>query len=226
MNDRNSNLVPRVYLLDNDRAAISVVTRVLCSAGFDVVDFKTSEEFIATYRPTAPACLILDLRVSDRGRDVQHWLAQQNDSLPVIGISGHTDIAATVRAMKAGAVDCLTKPINADQLLAAVSDALQRQWAKIAERAQITVIERRMATLTPREREVLMHVVAGQLNKQIAGDLGTVEKTIKVHRARVMRKMQAHSLADLVRMMARIDRNTEIASTRPQPSTLITGFAY
>jgi FixJ family two-component response regulator len=154
------------------------------------------------------------------GLELQHWLAQSRDPMPVIFISRHTDVAATVRAMKAGAVDFLSKPVDPQQLLNAVSDALDRQRQKIAERAEIAAVEQRMATLTPREREVLMHVVSGQLNKQIAGDLGTVEKTVKVHRARVMRKMQAHSLAELVRMIARIDADAKTL-TRALPRTPI-----
>lgn len=204
----NHNSVPRVFLVDDDHAVLAALSRVLRSAGLEVVAHTSAEDFIAHYRPTAPACLVVALRLPAlSGLDLQEWLAQSCDPLPLIFISRHTDIPATVRAMKAGAVDFLTKPVNSQQLLLAVDDALQWQRERISECAEIAAVERRVATLTPREREVLTHVVSGQLNKQIAGDLGTVEKTIKVHRARVMRKMEAHSLAELVRMIARIDRD-------------------
>jgi FixJ family two-component response regulator len=194
MNDRLKS-VPRVYVVDSDYAVLNTLSRVLRNAGFEVVTYKTAEEFIAHYYPTAPACLVVALHHPEvGGLDLQQWLAQSHDPLPVIFISGYSDIAATVRAMKAGAIDFLSKPVDEQQLLNALDDALLRQRESILKCTEIAAVERRMATLTPREREVLMHVVSGQLNKQIAGDLGTVEKTIKVHRARVMRKMPSWSV--------------------------------
>jgi FixJ family two-component response regulator len=227
MNETETKSVPRVFLVDDDRTVINTLSHLLQSAGFEVFPYRSAREFIADYRPLAPACVILALRLPEiSGLEVQQWIAQTPEPLPVIFISRYTDVPATVRAMKAGAVDFLPKPVDPQQLLNAVNDALDRQRQKIAERAEIAAVEERMATLTPREREVLMHVVSGQLNKQIAGDLGTVEKTVKVHRARVMRKMQAHSLAELVRMIARIDRDMGLSTQpRAQASVLAYGAA-
>jgi FixJ family two-component response regulator len=217
MNERLKS-VARIYVVDSDQAVLNTLSRVLRNGGFEVITYKTAGEFIAHYFPTAPACLIVALHHPEvGGLDLQQWLVQSHDPLPVIFISGNSDIAATVRAMKAGAVDFLSKPVDEQQLLNAVDDALLRQRESISKCAEIAVVERRMATLTPREREVLMHVVSGQLNKQIAGDLGTVEKTIKVHRARVMRKMEAHSLAELVRMIARMPQRSDPRVLSSQP---------
>ena len=152
-----------------------------------------------------PGCVVLDLAMPGlNGLELQTALAASGCQRPIIFVSGHGDVPSSVRAMKAGAVDFLTKPVSEENLLAAIRRAIDRDRLMRQARAELQAIGERLNTLTPREREVLQHVVAGQLNKQIAADLGTVEKTVKVHRSRVMEKMGVRSLADLVRMAERI----------------------
>jgi FixJ family two-component response regulator len=199
----------RVFVVDDESSVLNELSCLLRSAGLEATTYKSGEEFIAHHQPGTPGCLLLDLHLPGiSGLELQQWLAQARDPMPIIFVAGQADIPSSVQAMKAGAVDFLTKPVRAQDLLDAVHSALQRAQETIAVRAELNAIEERLAALTPREREVLMHVVSGQLNKQIASNLGTVEKTIKVHRARVMQKMQAHSLAELVRMTERIGRDS------------------
>jgi FixJ family two-component response regulator len=176
------------------------------SAGYEVSAFASAREFLdAAPQPEGPACLVLDVRMPGlTGLDLQHRLEETHSLLPIIFITGHGDIPMSVKAMKGGAVDFLPKPVKDADLLRAVEQALERATRQTTAFAQLEDIRLRFETLTPREREVLEHVVSGQLNKQIAYDLGTVEKTIKVHRARIMDKMGAQSLAELVRLADRL----------------------
>ena len=156
------------------------------------------------YDADEPGCLVLDLAMPGfTGLDLQRWLLELNSPLPVIFLTGHGDVPTSVRAIKKGAVDFLTKPVNDEELLRAIREALERESATRMEHAKVAAIQTRLGTLTPREREVMEHVVSGQLNKQIADVLGTALQTIKVHRARVMRKMGVLSLAELVQLAAR-----------------------
>ena len=194
-----------VLVVDDDRSVREGVISLLRSTGLRVVAFASGEEFLRQPHREFPACLLLDVRLPDMdGFDVQRDLSQSGDPMPVIFVSGHADIPMSVRAIKAGAIDFLTKPFADEELLAAIRDSLAKHEAARA-RVQCTAeIRSRFATLTRREREVMEHVVQGLLNKQIAAALGTVEITIKVHRRRVMQKMRATSLPDLVRMSERM----------------------
>jgi len=178
--------------------------RLLRAAGFVVAAFASAQEFLAQYDPQAPGCLLLDLAMpAISGLELQNILAQKGSPLPIIFLTAHGDVPKSVQAMKHGASDFLTKPVNDDELLAAVRVAIEKDHALRQEQAELAEVRARLAMLTPREREVLEYVVAGKLNKQIAGDLGTVEQTIKIHRAHVMQKMRVRSVAELVRLTQR-----------------------
>jgi len=193
-----------VFLVDDDASVRKALTRLLRSAGYDVKAFASAREFLDNAQDEGPACLVLDIRMPGlSGIDLQRELQTANAILPIIFITGHGDIPTSVKAMKAGAVDFLPKPVKDHDLLTAIEQALARSARQRAERADLEDIQSRIDRLTPRERQVLEHVVAGQLNKEVAYDLGTVEKTIKVHRARVMGKMGVKSLAELVRLAER-----------------------
>jgi FixJ family two-component response regulator len=193
-----------VFLVDDDASVRKALTRLLRSAGYDVKAFASAREFLDNAQDEGPACLVLDIRMPGlSGIDLQRELQTANAILPIIFITGHGDIPTSVKAMKAGAVDFLPKPVKDHDLLTAIEQALARSARQRAERADLEDIQSRIDSLTPRERQVLEHVVAGQLNKEVAYDLGTVEKTIKVHRARVMDKMGVKSLAELVRLAER-----------------------
>jgi FixJ family two-component response regulator len=190
-----------VFVVDDDPAICKALTRLLRAAGLEVLAFPSPEAFLDQHDPAAPGCLVLDVAMPGlNGLELQAALAASGCERSIIFLTGHGDIPMSVQAMKAGAVDFLTKPIHDEQLLAAIRAAIERDHLARRDCKERKFIEERLATLTPREREVLDHVVAGQLNKQIAADLGTVEKTIKVHRGRVMAKMGVKSLADLVRV--------------------------
>lgn len=200
MNDQG-----HVYLVDDEPSVRKALSRLLRSAGYEVTAFASAKEFMQRHLADAPGCLVLDVAMPEMsGLDLQQWLAGVRSPLPIIFITGNGDIPTSVRAMKGGAVDFLTKPVNDANLLQAIGIALQRERETRQVRTELDAIHQRLALLTPREREVLEHVVSGQLNKQIAGDLGTVEKTIKVHRARVMEKMGVQSLAELARLAERV----------------------
>ncbi len=189
-----------VSIIDDDALVLRSLDRLLQSHGFQVHTFSSAQAFLEQRGAELPGCIVMDLSMPGlNGLELQQALAHAADRRPVVFISGRSSVEASVRAMKAGAVDFLTKPFDAADLVAAVRAAVEKDLASregLAERASINL---RLATLTPRERDVLGRVVAGKLNKQIAAELGTAEKTVKVHRARMMRKMQFDSLAELVR---------------------------
>lgn len=195
--------VPCVRVVDDDASVLKSLERLLRSAGLSVRTFPSPQAFLQQHDGNIPGCLLLDLSMPGLdGLQLQQALAQTGDPCPVIFITGHADVPSTVRAMKAGAVDFLTKPFEREQLLAAVRLAIEKDGAARAARAERSSIGVRVAALTPREHQVMAHVVAGHLNKQIAADLGISEKTVKVHRARVMKKMGAGSVAELVTMVS------------------------
>ena len=195
-----------VFLVDDDASVRRALARLIKSAGHQVQTFASAREFLATKAcGEEAACLVLDVRMPDlTGIDLQRELQTLNRNVPIVFITGHGDIPMSVKAMKAGAVDFLPKPVKDTVLLRAIEQALARAARARAERNELEDIQRRVEKLTPREREVMVLVVRGLLNKQIAFELGTVEKTIKVHRARVMEKMQVDSLADLVRLAEKV----------------------
>lgn len=196
---------PLIHVVDDDAFVRGVIERLLLAAGYEVASHGSATEFLRGGFAHRPGCLILDVRMPGiSGLDLQEELARRGVDLPVVFLTGHADVSSTVRAMKAGARDFLEKPVRGDELLAAVGEAVQRSVAERAARQGTAEIEGRLATLTTREREVMELVVHGLLNKQVAARLGMAEKTVKVHRGRVMRKMEADSLADLVRMAARV----------------------
>ena len=200
--------VPTVFIVDDDPAVLKSLSRLLRSVQLEVATFSSPHDFLEQHDPHVAGCLVLDMSMPGlNGLELQEALKEKGSAIPIIFLTGHGDVHGSVLAMKSGALDFLTKPVNHDELISAIQKALEKDHIARAARAELDDIRERLATLTPREREVLSHVVSGQLNKQIANDLGTVEKTIKVHRARVMEKMKVGSLAELVRLTerARID---------------------
>jgi len=192
---------PVVYVVDDEPLVRAAIQRLLRSAGFEVQAFASAQQFLDVIRPDAAGCLVLDVRLTDAsGLNLQQTLTAAAIELPIIFITGHGDIPMSVRAMKAGAVEFLTKPFKDQDLLDALRDALARDQSARQQRAELAGLQARYDLLTPREREVFPLVTQGFLNKQIAADLGTSEKTVKIHRAQVMHKMAANSVADLVRM--------------------------
>jgi FixJ family two-component response regulator len=200
---------PIVFVVDDDASVRDAVKRLIASVGLRVETFGSTGEFLAFARPKAPACLVLDVRLPDvSGLEFQRDLAQANLHIPIIFITGHADVPMTVRAMKAGAVEFLTKPFRGQELLDAIQEAIAKDRLEWNLRAQIADLRARYDSLTAREKEVLNLVVSGLLNKQIGAELGTSELTVKTHRARVMQKMEAESLADLVKMSERLKFST------------------
>jgi len=192
---------PTVFVIDDDAAVRKAVSRLLRSAGIAVAVFASPGEFLAQYDPDMPGCLVLDLAMPDiNGLQLQTTLGKKGCTLPIIFLTGHGDVSKSVQAMKHGAFDFFSKPVKEKDLLPAVRAAIERNAVARREQARLSEICARLDTLTPREREVLEHVVAGKLNKQIASDLGITEATVKMHRARVMTKMKVQGLADLVRL--------------------------
>lgn len=195
---------PTVFIVDDEAPVRKALSRLLRAAGFAVAAFASPGEFLAQHDLHKPGCLVLDLMMPGfDGMELQRALAGKGSVLPIIFLTGHGDVPQSVQAMKRGALDFLTKPVNDEQLLAAIRVAIERDRVARLEQAEVFEIRARIATLTPREQEVLQHVITGKLNKQIADDLGVVEKTIKVHRARVMEKMKVQSVAELVRLVER-----------------------
>lgn len=196
--------IRQIYLVDDDPAILQALSRLLRSAGYEPIGFTSAKDFIKSYHPEAQGCLVLDFSMPGiTGLELQQWLVRSNSPLPIIFLTARGDIPGSVQAMKLGAVDYLIKPVTETDLLKAIQEASRRAHEASAERAQAAALHAKLQTLTPRERQVLEHVVAGQPNKWIATELGTVEKTVKVHRGRVMQKLGAKSLADLVRMAGR-----------------------
>jgi FixJ family two-component response regulator len=197
---------PTVFVIDDDSSFRRSTERLIRSSKFQVETFATATEFLSSERSNAPGCLVLDVRMPGlSGLDLQRELTRAGVRIPIIFMTGHGDIPMSVHAMKAGAVEFLTKPFRAQDLLDAIRDAIERDHTAREDQARIADLRGRRETLTPREREVMTHVVSGMLNKQIAAELGTVEKTIKFHRAHLMRKMRADSVAELVRMAAQLE---------------------
>ena len=192
---------PIVFVVDDDASVREALKSLIRSVGLQVELFGSAQEFLRRRRPDGPSCLVLDIRLPGiGGLDFQRKLAEANIPIPIIFITGHGDIPMSVRAMKAGAVEFLTKPFRDQDLLDAIQLALERDRARHQQEAEIATLRQRFESLTPREREVLPRVVFGLLNKQIAAEIGRSETTVKVHRGQLMRKMGAHSLPELVRM--------------------------
>ena len=210
--------VPTVLVVDDDDSFRKALTRLFRSVGFDVQAFASPDAFLAHPLPDAPTCVVLDLRMpGSSGLTVQDRLARTRADVSIVFLSGHGDVASTVRAMRAGAVDFLEKPMNEQVLLETVQRGLERARQARAESTERDELRRRVATLTPREREVFALVTSGLPNKLVADRLGSAEKTVKLHRARVMAKMRAESLVDLVRMasLAGVDPSAVAPGRRP-----------
>jgi RNA polymerase sigma factor (sigma-70 family) len=202
-----------VFVVDDDPSVRTAIKRLIGCVGLQVELFGSAKEFLHSKRPEVPSCLVLDIRLPGiSGLDFQRELAKTNLHIPIIFITGHGDVPMTVRAMKAGAVEFLTKPFRDQDLLDAVRFALERDRARRQRDADIATLRVRFESLSAREREVIAMVVSGMLNKQIAAEIGTTENTVKVHRSRAMEKMQAKSLADLVKMVERLKTPFENAS--------------
>ncbi len=203
---------PVVFVIDDDPSVRDALDSLIRSVALNVQSFASTEEFLQTKRPEAPGCIVLDVRLPGRsGLDFQHDLIKSDIRLPVIFITGHGDVPMSVKAIKAGAIEFLTKPFREQDLLDAIHDGIsrdrtQRQTAEVAGK-----LSNRFSALTPREREIMLQVVSGRPNKQIAAQLKLSEFTVKVHRGHVMRKMKAKSLADLVRMADGLPNHTEKA---------------
>ena len=196
---------PIVFVVDDDLSVRRSTERLIRSIGLEVQTFTSAREFLKNPRPARPACLVLDVRMPGlSGMDLQHELTQSGIHIPIIFITAHGDIPMSVRAMKAGATEFLTKPFRSRNLLDAIRAAIARDRAERKDRSEIEGLRERYERLTPREREVLPLVAAGLLNKQVAGKLATTERTIKFHRAHIMKKACAESVADLVRMVEKL----------------------
>ncbi|HTS35757.1 MAG TPA: response regulator transcription factor [Candidatus Solibacter sp.] len=196
---------PIVFVVDDDISVRESIELLIQNEGWQAETFASAREFLDRPRVTLPSCLILDVSLPDlNGLDLQQQVASERNDMPIIFITGHGDIPMTVRAMKAGAVEFLTKPLSNEVLLNAIRQALERSRVAMAQREQINEFRKSYASLTPRERQVMGLVISGLLNKQIGGELGISEITVKAHRGQVMHKMKADSVASLVKMAARL----------------------
>jgi RNA polymerase sigma factor (sigma-70 family) len=194
-----------VFVVDDDPSVRSAIKRLIVCVGLQVELFGSPQEFLASKIPNVPSCLVLDVRLPGiSGLALQRQLVEANVQIPIIFITAHSDVPMTVRAMKAGAVEFLPKPFHDQDLLDAIQLALEKDRSRRQQEAELTALRERFESLSPREREVVAMVVSGMLNKQIAVQIGTAENTVKIHRSRAMEKMQANSLANLVRMIQRL----------------------
>jgi FixJ family two-component response regulator len=197
--------VPTVFIIDDDPSVLKALARLLRSVELNTSIFITSQEYLDQYDQSTPGCLVLDIAMPGiSGLKLQQILTAQDYALPIIFLTGHGDIPMSVQAIKQGAIDFLTKPVNDTHLIAVIHSALEKDRLARENFSELSELRQRLAKLTPREREVLSHVVSGKINKKIAADLGTVEKTIKVHRAHLMMKLKVHSLAELVKLAERL----------------------
>jgi FixJ family two-component response regulator len=199
-------IAPIVYVVDDDQVFRRSTERIIRMAGLNVQGFSSAQDFLQSQRRDGPACLVLDVRMPGlNGMDLQRELTKSNFRIPIIFITGHGDIPMTVRAMKAGAVEFLTKPFRAPVLIDAIRSAIERDRSDLEKQLEIRELRERYNQLSPPEREVMTHVSSGLLNKEIASELHKMEGTIKFHRANVMKKMKADSLADLIRMGEKLE---------------------
>ncbi len=204
-----------IAIVDDDPSVREGLQSLIRSAGLQVETFASAQEFLARPRADVPSCLVLDLQLPDlSGLDLQKRLAEVELEIPIIFLTGHGNIPASVQAMKAGAVEFLTKPFDDHELLGAIQEAIERDWRTRQQHAKLRELRDRYECLTPREREVMQQVVSGLLNKQTAAELNIAEYTVKIHRGHVMRKMHAESLADLVRMAESLGIPTHRGSAR------------
>lgn len=200
-----SDATPVVFVVDDDVSVRESLEALIRDAGWQAETFASAEEFLSRPRVSGPSCLVLDVGLPDlNGLDLQQRVAADRPDMPIIFITGHGEVPMTVQAMKAGAVEFLTKPFGDDVLLSAIREAIERSETAVGREAEIQALRDRYALLSHREREVMALVVTGLLNKQVGGELGISEITVKAHRGQVMRKMKARSLADLVNMAARL----------------------
>lgn len=219
----NAGEIPTVTIVDDDESVRRSLGRLLVTSGYRVRAFASAAEFLREPPPiaTAPGCLLVDVRMPDiDGLELYAILCADGREAPIVFMTGHGDVQIGVRAMKWGAIDFLLKPFTDDELLDAIQRAVARDAERRAESAALAALRNRIARLTPREWEVCAQVVEGRLNKQIAAELGIREKTVKVHRSRVMAKLQAASVAELVRMVTRL-RDTPVAAPRPTLPTVL-----
>jgi FixJ family two-component response regulator len=196
----------RVFLVDDDPSTLKAMTRLLREEGFETASFQSAADFLEHHDIQTPGCAVVDIALGDcNGLDLYRALASKGRMRPTIFITGRGDIAMSVQAMKAGAIDFLTKPVQQANLIEAIRNAIAADLLDREERNKISAVTKRISTLTPREREVLVHVIAGRLNKEIAVDMGISEKTVKIHRGHVMGKMGVRSVAALVRIVDAIE---------------------
>ena len=206
---------PTVFIVDDDPSARRGLTRLVRAAGLNAESFSSGAEFLASEHRDGPGCIVLDVRMPEMtGPELQEELGKADYSMPIVFLSAHADVPIAAGAMKKGAVDFLTKPVDATDLLAAIHESMARDAENRAKRAETSSIRELIETLTPREHEVMTYVITGQLNKQIAGDLEISEETVKIHRARVMQKLRLVSVAELVRLCERAG----ISPARPSSS--------